>query len=178
MHIQKLPDGSRVQLLAPVVRGRKGHYRELFEEITRDGFVRVRIDGVVHELTKGLQADRYKVHNIEIVVDRLVIRSDGRSRVADSVDVALRFGNGVLIVSPESPTAVGTRCGQEGEGRQKGAAQKTRLLVRSCTAGIWHVRSAISATKIPRPMPSPSTHRTVLAPSAMVWARSKSWTST
>jgi excinuclease ABC subunit A len=100
--ICRLPEGTRVHLLAPVVRGRKGHYRELFEEITRDGFIRVRVDGVVRELEKGLQADRYKVHNIEIVVDRLVIRKDSRTRVADSVDVALKFGNGVLIVSPES----------------------------------------------------------------------------
>jgi excinuclease ABC subunit A len=100
--ICRLPEGTRVHILAPVVRGRKGHYRELFEEITRDGFIRVRIDGVVRELEKGLQADRYKVHDIEIVVDRLVIRKDSRARVADSVDVALKFGNGVLIVSPES----------------------------------------------------------------------------
>ncbi|MBP1656597.1 MAG: uvrA [Bacteroidetes bacterium] len=99
--ICRLPEGTRLHILAPVVRGRKGHYRELFEEITRDGFIRVRIDGVVRELEKGLQADRYRVHNIEIVVDRLVIRKDSRSRVADSVDVALKFGNGVLIVSPE-----------------------------------------------------------------------------
>jgi len=99
--ILRLPEGTRVHILAPVVRGRKGHYRELFEEIIRDGFIRVRIDGVVRELAKGLQADRYKVHNIEIVVDRLIIRKDSRSRVADSVDVALKFGNGMLIVSPE-----------------------------------------------------------------------------
>ena len=99
--IMKLPDGSRVQILAPVVRGRKGHYRELFEEIGRDGFIRVRIDGEVVELRKGLQADRYKVHNIEIVVDRLVVRAEARSRIADSVEVALRFGNGVMIMSPE-----------------------------------------------------------------------------
>jgi excinuclease ABC subunit A len=99
--IMKLPENTRVQILAPVVRGRKGHYRELFEEIGRDGFVRVRIDGVVHELGKGLQADRYKVHNIEIVIDRLVVRAEARSRIADSVEVALRFGNGVIIMSPE-----------------------------------------------------------------------------
>ena len=117
--IQKMPDGSRVQLLAPVVRGRKGHYRELFEEISRDGFVRVRIDGVVHELAKGLQADRYKVHNIEIVVDRLVIRKDGRSRVADSVDVALRFGNGVLIVSPESAAAAPPTTDKKGKAAKR-----------------------------------------------------------
>ena len=99
--IMKLPEGSRVLILAPVVRGRKGHYRELFEEIGRDGFIRVRIDGVVHELSKGLQAGRYKVHNIEIVIDRLVVKGEARSRIADSVEVALRFGNGVMIMSPE-----------------------------------------------------------------------------
>jgi excinuclease ABC subunit A len=99
--IMKQPDGSRVLILAPVVRGRKGHYRELFEEIGRDGFIRVRIDGAVQELTKGLQADRYKVHNIEIVIDRLVVKSEARSRIADSVEVALRFGNGVMIMAPE-----------------------------------------------------------------------------
>ncbi|HUI66357.1 MAG TPA: excinuclease ABC subunit UvrA, partial [Bacteroidota bacterium] len=99
--ILKLPEGSKIQMLAPVVRGRKGHYRELFEEILRDGFVRVRLDGEVREITKGMQADRYRVHNIEIVVDRIVVRKDGRSRIADSVDVALKFGGGLLIVSPE-----------------------------------------------------------------------------
>ena len=99
--IMKLPAGTRVLILAPVVRGRKGHYRELFEEIGRDGFIRVRIDGAVLELSKGLQADRYKVHNIEIVVDRLVVKGEARSRIADSVEVALRFGNGVMIMSPE-----------------------------------------------------------------------------
>jgi excinuclease ABC subunit A len=93
----ELPEGTRVDILAPVVRGRKGHYRELFEEILRDGFLRVRIDGVVREIEKGMQADRYKVHDIEIVVDRIVVRKEARARVSDSVDVALRFGGGVLI---------------------------------------------------------------------------------
>lgn len=99
--ILRLPDGARVQILAPVIRGRKGHYRELFEEILRDGFLRVRVDGDVREIVKGLQVDRYKVHTIEIVVDRIVVRKEARSRVADSVEVALKFGGGVLIVSPE-----------------------------------------------------------------------------
>jgi len=102
--IMKLPEGMRVQILAPVVRGRKGHYRELFEEMIKDGFLRVRVDGVVREITKGMQVDRYKVHNIEIVVDRIVVRKDLRSRVADSVEVALRFGGGVIIVNTDSPT--------------------------------------------------------------------------
>ncbi len=103
--ILRYPDGTRLQILAPVVRGRKGHYRELFEEIARDGFIRVRIDGEIRELDKGLQADRYKVHNIEIVVDRLAVRKEARARVADSVEVALRFGNGVIIISPEPQAA-------------------------------------------------------------------------
>ena len=93
----ELPEGTRVDILAPVVRGRKGHYRELFEEILRDGFLRVRIDGVVREIEKGMQADRYKVHDIEIVVDRVVVKREARARISDSVDVALRFGGGVLI---------------------------------------------------------------------------------
>ena len=62
--------GKKVSILSPVVKGRKGHYRELFEEILSDGFLRVRVDGEVKEITKGFQVDRYKIHNIEIVVDR------------------------------------------------------------------------------------------------------------
>ncbi|MBM2841078.1 MAG: uvrA, partial [Bacteroidetes bacterium] len=99
--IMKLPDGTKAQILAPVVKGRKGHYRELFEEIVKDGFIRVRVDGVVKEITKGMQADRYKVHNIEIVVDRIVVKKDARPRIADSVEVALKFGAGVIIVSTD-----------------------------------------------------------------------------
>jgi excinuclease ABC subunit A len=72
--IMKLPAGAKVQILAPIVRGRKGHYRELFAEVLRDGFLRVRIDGAVREIEKGMQADRYKVHDIEILVDRIVVR--------------------------------------------------------------------------------------------------------
>ena len=105
--IMKLPEGSRVQILAPVVRGRKGHYRELFEEIVRDGFLRVRVDGQVREIDKGMQIDRYKVHTIEIVVDRIAVRKEIRSRVADSVEVALRFGGGVIVVNVENPLAMG-----------------------------------------------------------------------
>jgi len=97
--IRKYPSGSKLQILAPVVRGRKGHYRELFEQIAKDGFVRVRIDGETKEITSGLKADRYKIHNIEIVVDRVIIKPEMRSRISDSVETALRFGEGVLIVN-------------------------------------------------------------------------------
>jgi len=93
------PEGSKLQILAPIVRGRKGHYRELFEQILKDGFVRVRVDGEVLQIEKGMKVDRYKVHDIEIVVDRITVKREIRTRIADSVDVALRFGEGVLIVN-------------------------------------------------------------------------------
>ena len=96
--IMKLPEGSKAQILAPVVKGRKGHYRELFEEILKDGFLRVRVDGVVRAIERGMQIDRYKIHNIEIVVDRIVVKKDARGRIADSVEIALKFGAGVIIV--------------------------------------------------------------------------------
>ena len=96
--IQQFPAGSKIQILAPVVKGRKGHYRELFEQILKDGFVRARIDGTIREITNGMKVDRYKVHNIEIVVDRLAVKKEARSRVAESVEVALRYGSGALIL--------------------------------------------------------------------------------
>jgi excinuclease ABC subunit A len=97
--IMKFPGGTKIQILAPVVKGRKGHYRELFEQILKDGFLRVRVDGEVSEISKGMKVDRYKVHDIEIVVDRIAVKKESRSRVADSVEVALGFGAGVLIVN-------------------------------------------------------------------------------
>jgi len=114
--IMKLPEGTRVQILAPVVRGRKGHYRELFEEILRDGFLRVRVDGAVQEIEKGMQVDRFKVHTVEIVVDRIVVKKDIRPRVADSVEVALRFGGGVMVAAVESGVSAASGLGAK---RQK-----------------------------------------------------------
>lgn len=90
---------KKIQIFAPVVRGRKGHYRELFEEILRDGFLRVRIDGEVVEIEKGLKVDRYKIHNIEILVDRIKISTKSRSRISESIEVALNYGNGVATIA-------------------------------------------------------------------------------
>ncbi len=90
---------KKIAILSPVVRGRKGHYRELFEEILSDGFLRVRIDNEIHEIAKGFQVDRYKIHNIEIVIDRLMVSSSSRSRLSESVDVALNYGNGIVIIN-------------------------------------------------------------------------------
>jgi excinuclease ABC subunit A len=97
--ILALPAGTKIQVLAPVVRGRKGHYRELFEEIRKDGFLRVRVDGETMEIRNRMQVERYKIHNIEIVVDRIVVSRDARSRIADSLEVALGFGSGVVIIN-------------------------------------------------------------------------------
>src|SRR5512135_2860271 len=79
--VMEYASGTKIQILAPVVKGRKGHYRELFEKILKDGFLRVRIDGDLKEIPKGLHANRYQVHDIEIVVDRLAVRGDMRSRI-------------------------------------------------------------------------------------------------
>lgn len=97
--IMNLSEGTKIQILAPVIRGRKGHYRELFEKIMNDGFLRVRVDGEVKEIFAGMLLGRYKIHNIEIVVDRLRLHPDVRSRVADSVETALSFGSSVVIVN-------------------------------------------------------------------------------
>jgi excinuclease ABC subunit A len=90
--------GTRLVILAPVVRGRKGHYRELFDQIARDGFTKVRVDGEVREIQDDMKVDRYKIHNIEIVVDRLIVNPDARARLSDSLEIALKFGEGVVIV--------------------------------------------------------------------------------
>ncbi len=100
--IAALPPGTRVQILAPVVKGRKGHYRDLFEQIAKQGFERVRADGEVQEITKGMQLDRYKVHDVEVVVDRLVVKDGVRPRVAQAAEIALGMGGGTLVVQVDT----------------------------------------------------------------------------
>jgi excinuclease ABC subunit A len=93
-------EGKRVNVLAPVIRSRKGHYRELFEQIAKQGFVKVRVDGEVRDIVKGMKLDRYKIHDIEIVVDRLKISSkeDLKKRLFDSIKTAMYHGEDVLMV--------------------------------------------------------------------------------
>jgi excinuclease ABC subunit A len=91
--------GKKINILAPVVRGRKGHYRELFEEIASDGFLKVRVDGEVNEIIKGFHVDRYKIHNIEIIIDKINVDESSRSRLTESIDVGLNYGNGIVIVN-------------------------------------------------------------------------------
>jgi excinuclease ABC subunit A len=113
--IEALPEGSRLLLLSPLVRGRKGTHQAILDEIRKSGFVRARVDGQVFELDEEIQMDRYKIHTIEAVVDRLVIRHPDdeddanafRSRLTDSVETALKFGDGYLTIqdltNPQEP---------------------------------------------------------------------------
>ncbi len=96
-----LPEGSRIQILAPMVRGRKGEYRDAFEEVKGKGYVRVRVDGQVRELDSPISLDKNRKHNIEVVVDRLVIGQKVASRLADSLETALKLGAGIALVSQE-----------------------------------------------------------------------------
>ncbi len=91
-------EGRRVLLLAPLVRGRKGHYRELFESVRKKGFLTVRADGELLELTPGLKLDRYKTHDVEVVVDKLQVRAKDAQRVSASVERALQLGEGLMQV--------------------------------------------------------------------------------
>ena len=91
-------DGRRVALLAPVVRGRKGHYKELFETLRRKGFLYARVDGEIRELEPGLKLDRYRNHDVEIVVDRLRVQAKDDRRLRDSVATAMTQGDGLMLV--------------------------------------------------------------------------------
>jgi excinuclease ABC subunit A len=113
--VEALPEGSRLVLLAPVIRGRKGTHQAILDEIQKSGFVRARVDGEIYPLEEEISLDRYKMHNIEAVVDRIIMRhpqdpeeAQGfRSRLTDSIETALKFGDGNLIIeditNPEEP---------------------------------------------------------------------------
>ena len=99
-----LPEKTRIEVLAPLVRGRKGEFRDLFDEMRRKGFVRVRVDDQTHELDSPPRLNRYENHTISVVVDRLVVRASDRSRLADSIETALAAGNGVVEVVEHGAT--------------------------------------------------------------------------
>jgi len=108
-YILNQPEGTKAYCLAPVVRGRKGHYRELFEQTLKQGFIRVRVDGSFSDLESGMKLDRYKTHNIDVVVDRFVITENSRTRIAQSVETALSMADGnVILHIPGSGKKEGT----------------------------------------------------------------------
>jgi excinuclease ABC subunit A len=102
-----LPEGTRIMLLAPLIKDRKGEHKSVFEDVRKLGYVRVRVDGQIRDVDEDIELDRYKMHTIEAVVDRLIVRhgSDGldRNRLADSIETAVKLGGGVLTVAAQSP---------------------------------------------------------------------------
>ena len=89
---------KKIAILAPLIKSRKGHYRELFEQISKQGFLRVRIDGEIKEITKGMRLDRYKTHDIEVVIDRLLVNKSIENRLEETIKTALYSGNNILMV--------------------------------------------------------------------------------
>ena len=97
-NILSIEEGSKIQILSPVVRDKKGEYRKLFEDMQKNGFVRAKIDGEIYELTDDIDLDRNKRHNIDIIVDRLVIKPEIRNRLAESVEIAMKFANNLVKI--------------------------------------------------------------------------------
>jgi excinuclease ABC subunit A len=100
--VMELPEGTRFQVLAPIVRGRKGEYEKLLQELAKKGFVRARIDGETHELSEQIRLPRHYKHTIEVVVDRLVAKTDIRRRVADSIETALGLTEGIAAIAVQT----------------------------------------------------------------------------
>lgn len=138
--------GQRITILAPLVKGRKGHYRELFEQIMKQGYLRARVDGELVELTKGFKVDRYKIHDIELVVDRLEVGPVTRKATEDTVmqrlratvKTALRLGKGSIMVLPLQP---------EASGKKKSAPSGLRYFSR-------HLMCPTSGISYPEPEPN------------------------
>lgn len=96
---------KKLHLLAPVVKGRKGHYRELFQQIRKSGYTKVRVDGEVQDITAKMQVDRYKIHDIEIVMDRIIVNVKDRARIGQSINKSLKEGKGVMMIMEENGKA-------------------------------------------------------------------------
>jgi len=98
-HIKQHFAGKKIMLLAPIVRGRKGHYRELFEQLRKQGYLKVRIDGEVTDLKERMQLDRYKIHDIELVIDRLLVQPEGQARLSQSIQKSLQMGKDLMFIA-------------------------------------------------------------------------------
>ncbi len=109
-------ENKKIALLAPVIKGRKGHYRELFEQIRKQGFTKVRLDGEIKDITPKMQADRYKIHDIEVLIDRIEPKKDARFRIGESVRSALKMGKGTMVLI-------------EGEGKTEKAYHFSKFLM-------------------------------------------------
>jgi excinuclease ABC subunit A len=119
---KSLPEGTRMQILAPVVRGRKGEFKSVLQDVSKAGYVRVRVDGEMYEVTDDIPMDRYKQHTIEVIVDRIVVKEGIERRVSDSIEAALKMGGGLVTLSldfkegAEIPERVQQLVAQQAEG--------------------------------------------------------------
>lgn len=100
---KNLPEGTKLQVLAPVIRGRKGEYKNVIQEVAASGYVRVRVDGVMYEVTDTIEMDRYKQHNIDVIVDRIVVKEGVERRLSDSIEAGLKMGKGSVTLSYQVP---------------------------------------------------------------------------
>jgi excinuclease ABC subunit A len=167
------PEETRIEVLAPMVRGRKGEFRELFEDVRKRGFVRVRVDGTTYDLSAVPALNRRQNHDIAVVIDRLVVRAADRGRLNDSIETALKTADGLVEV---------VRYDREADGRTGGRADgsgPTRETVPSADASARPPSSSPSGSPVPCAASrfpswsrgsSPSTRRSAPAPIATAWA--------
>ena len=163
--VMQLPEGTRFQVLAPVVRGRKGEYEKLLKDLAGQGFVRARIDGEVRELAEPIRLPRNYKHTIEVVVDRLVAKPDIRRRLADSVESALQLAEGLVAIAVQTARRRGRPDLQPGPGvhvrralvrraRSRGTSRSTRRTARARRCDGLGVRLEVDAgARRPRPRP-------------------------
>lgn len=105
-HVKQHFAGKKIMLLAPIVRGRKGHYRELFEQLRKQGYLKVRVDGEVIDLKERMQVDRYKIHEIELVIDRLLVQPEGQTRLSQSIQKSLQMGKDLMFIADTDTNAI------------------------------------------------------------------------
>src|SRR6195952_1953710 len=119
--------GKKITLLAPLVRGRKGHYRELFEDIRKRGYLKARVDGEIKDLVAKMQVDRYKIHDIELVVDRLQVTDDMKVRLSQSIQKSLQLGKELMFItaSPNAPAEAASPVTKTGRQSLKDQADDT-----------------------------------------------------
>jgi excinuclease ABC subunit A len=125
---KELPEGTKLQILAPVVRGRKGEYKSVLQEVNKAGYVRVRVDGETYEVTDDIPMDRYKQHTIEVIVDRIVIKEGIERRLTDSIEAALKMGKGLVTLSYEPPSSADDSPAPRSGGGQDGRATTIDVL--------------------------------------------------
>jgi excinuclease ABC subunit A len=167
-HITALAAGTRFMILAPLIRGQKGEYRDLFDDLLKQGFARARADGSVVNLSESLRLDRQMRHNIEVVIDRLVAGPKIRPRLAEAVELALRIGRGNLIVALEGAAGEESEPRADREDGPEGGTEKPRRSRRASAQGVARVRGVLSEGPSPqaslggrggtseRPSPQPS----------------------